>query len=67
MFSVVAPTKYNSLSGNVNHFEKNYSILPAWSTFSSPRPSNEISDNLGIDHIERDKTVIQNVKDVEKL
>ena len=67
MFSVVVPTKYNSLSGNVNNFEKNYCILPAWSTFSSCRPSNEIPGNLGIDHIERDKTVIQNVKDVEKL
>ena len=67
MFSVVVPTKHNSLSGNVNNFEKNYSILPAWSTFSPSRPSNEISNNLGIDHIERDKTVIQNVKDVKKL
>ena len=62
---MVAQTKYNSLNQNVNSLHKNYSILSTWLTFSSSKPSDEISDNLGIDHIEIENTVIQTSVSIE--
>ena len=65
MLSLVDLTKYNSLNEIVNSFDKNYSVLLALSTFSSSKPSNEISDNLGIDPIETEKTVFQTGVSIE--
>ena len=65
MLSLVDLTKYNSLNEIVNSFDKNYSVLTKWSTFLSSKPSNEISDNLGIDPIETEKTVFQTGVSIE--
>ena len=62
---MVAQTKYNLSNQNVNNFDKDYSILPTWLTFPSSMPSDEISDNFGIDHIEIENTVIQTSVSIE--